>query len=110
MREADGEEAGVRHVAFILGLFVALAAALPMAFPFFMNECQLSGEQEAIDLCFARNDLAMKVYFGTILIVGIVAVALHISRRKWAWLVLCAIPVAPIAVTIAQSIILQWRV
>jgi len=61
----------------------------------------------------AHNDLVagfVQVYFGTILIVGIVAVALHISRRKWAWLVLCAIPVAPIAVTIAQSIILQWRV
>jgi len=90
----------VRHVTFILGLLVALAAALPLAFPFFMNECPLAGGQEAIDLCFARNHLAMEVYFGTVLIVGIVAVALHFSRRKWAWLALCAIPVAPIAVTI----------
>ena len=88
----------MRHVGFILGLLAALVATLPMAFPFAMNECTLVGEQEAIDLCFARNDLAMKVYFGTALIVAIAAVVLHISRKKGAWLALCAIPIAPIAV------------
>ncbi|ATE64284.1 hypothetical protein COO09_19830 [Rhizorhabdus dicambivorans] len=88
----------MRHVGFILGLFVALVATLPMAFPFAMNECTLAGGQPEIDLCFARNDLAMKVYFGTALIVALIAVVSHLGRKPWTWLALCAIPVAPIAV------------
>lgn len=67
-----------------------------MAFPFAMNECSLAGEQEAINLCFSRNDFAMRVYFSLALVTAVVAVALHLSRNRWTWPVLIAVPIAPI--------------
>jgi hypothetical protein len=89
----------VRHVWFGLALIAALFAALPMALPYAMNECQLHATQEAVDRCFAGNKAGGNLYFGTIIFAAVTATGLHLLRSRWRWLALIAVPVGPLVTT-----------
>ena len=90
----------MRHILFALALIAAAITALPMSIVFFMSECQLLGNHALVDRCFERNSAGSKAYFATLLLATALAIALHLTRKRWAWAALLAIPLAPLAVLV----------
>ena len=87
----------MRHLWFGLGLIVALVAAIPMLGIIAMNECQLHATQALADRCFARSGTSWKAYLISLLVVALAAIGLHLASKRWAWLVLIAVPIVPFA-------------
>ena len=93
----------MRHALFFLVLGAALLLALALSFPFMMSECQLSGEQTAIDRCFDRNAWGLMVYSITATALFVASLFLYIRASKWALLAAAAVGVMPLSVVLLLS-------
>lgn len=85
----------MRSPVFLVYLGTALFAALAMAFPFAMNECQLNSSQVAIQKCFFDNSLGTRAYFASLPAFLIGSIALYKLRSRWAQASCWGIAVGP---------------
>lgn len=85
----------MRSPVFLVYLGTALFAALSMAFPFAMNECQLNRSQVAIQECFSDNSLGTKAYFASLPAFLIASITLNKLRSRWAQASCWGIAVGP---------------
>lgn len=83
----------MRHVWFGLGLLLALVISLPVAFVFQFHECK-SGMLELETACLAHNSFGVKVSLVSIVVIALIAIALHICRSKWTISAVLAVPVS----------------
>jgi hypothetical protein len=85
----------MRSPVFLVYVGTALFAAVSMAFPFAMNECQLSGSQVAVQKCFFDNALGAKAYFASLPAFLITSILLYKLRSRWAQASCWGIAVGP---------------
>ncbi|AHE52405.1 hypothetical protein NX02_03255 [Sphingomonas sanxanigenens DSM 19645 = NX02] len=75
--------------------------ALIFAFPFAMNECQLSNTQAEIEACFARNAWGFRVYAASLPGFLVLSVILYARASRWALPSLALVSLGPLAVAMA---------
>jgi hypothetical protein len=91
----------MRHVAFWLFMVIATTAAMLLALPLAMSECQLNYTQPEIDTCFARNAWGFRLYAASYVGFLSFSIVLYTRASRWAFPSILQVAVGPFCVALA---------